>query len=105
MVEVKVNPGICGLKSELTLDSEDMQTVTIGFKTDCPSLKPLEDELTEIDGYEVCFAKLGDGPVYELSHKYCKHPGCPVPAALIKGIEVACGLALPKDADIKIEKK
>ena len=32
MIEVKVNPGICGLKSEMTLDSDDMQTVTIDFK-------------------------------------------------------------------------
>ena len=54
MIDVKVNPGICGLKSEITLDSEDMQTVTIDFKTDCPSLKPLEEELKEVDGYEVC---------------------------------------------------
>ena len=26
MIDVKVNPGICGLKSEITLDSDDMQT-------------------------------------------------------------------------------
>ena len=31
MVEVKVNPGICGLKSEMTFDSEDMQTVKNRF--------------------------------------------------------------------------
>jgi hypothetical protein len=105
MVEVKVNPGICGLCSTIKCDSDDMQEVKLDFKTDCPSLKPLEQELDTVDGYEICFAKLGDGLVYELCHGYCKHPGCPVPAALIKGIEVACGLALPKDAEIKIEKK
>lgn len=105
MVEVKVNPGICGLCSTIGFDSDDMQTVSVDFRTDCPNLKPLEEELKEIDGYAVCFAKLGDGEIYELAHKYCRHPGCPVPAALIKGIEVTCGLALPKDSDIKIEKK
>ena len=105
MVEVKVNPGICGLCSTIKCDSDDMQEVKVDFATDCPSLKPLEQELDTVDGYEICFAKLGDGPIYALGHQYCKHPGCPVPAALIKGIEVACGLALPKDAEITIEKK
>ncbi len=105
MIDVKVNPGICGLKSEITLDSDDMQTVTIDFKTDCPSLKPLEEELKEVDGYEVCFKKFGEGEIAELGQKYCKHPGCPVIAAVIKGVEVTCGMALPKNAEITIEKK
>lgn len=105
MVEVKVNPGICGLDSVMTFDSDDMQTVSVDFKTKCPSLKPLEQELTEVDAYDICFAKYGDGVISELAHKYCKHPGCPVPAAIIKGIEVAAGLALPKDAEISINKK
>lgn len=105
MVEVNVNPGICGLKSTIKCDSEDMQTVTVEYCTDCPSLKPLEDELKELDGYEITFAKFGDGPVFEMASKYCKHPGCPVPAAIIKGVEVACGMALPKNAEITLEKK
>lgn len=105
MVEVKVNPGICGLCSTIKFDSDDEQEVTIDFVTDCPSLKPLEQELKEIDGYQICFQKFGDGEICELGHKYCRHPGCPVPAAIIKGIEVSCGMALPKDAEINIEKK
>jgi hypothetical protein len=105
MVEVKVNPGICGLCSAIRCDSDDMQEVTVEFRTDCPNLKPLEQELKELDGYGICFARFGDGEIFELAHKYCRHPGCPVPAAVIKGVEAACGLALPKDAAITIEKK
>ena len=104
MVEVKVDAGICGFSATIKVDSEDMQTATIDFVTNCPNLKPLEQELKEVDGYEECFSKLGDSPVYELAKKYCKHAACPVPSAIIKGIEVACGLALPKDAEIKISK-
>lgn len=94
MVEVKVNPGICSLKSIIKVNSEDMQNVLIEIITDCPNIKPLEQELKEVDGLEECFSKLGESKVYELGKKYCKHPGCPVPSAVIKGIEVACGLAL-----------
>jgi hypothetical protein len=102
MAEVKVNAGVCGFVTTIKVESEDMQTAAIEIHTSCPNLKPLEQELKEVDGFEVCFSKIGDSVVYELANKYCKHPGCPVPAAIIKGIEVACGLALPKDAEIKI---
>ncbi len=105
MIDVKVHPGICGLKSEMTFDTDDMQTVTIDFKTDCPNLKPLVEELKEADGYEVSFSRFGEDPISALGNKYCKHPGCPVIAAIIKGIEAASGLALPKNAEIMIEKK
>jgi hypothetical protein len=104
MVEVKLNPGICGLNTIIKVDSEDMQNAVIEIVTECPNIKPMEQELKEVDGYEECFSKLGDSKVYELAKKYCKHAACPIPSAIIKGVEVACGLALPKDVDIKISK-
>jgi len=105
MVEVLVNAGICGFTTTIKIDSEDMQNASIQIQTDCPSIKPMEQELKEADGYEECFAKIGASRVFEISRKYCKHAACPVPTAIVKGIEVACGLALPKDVEIKIEKK
>jgi hypothetical protein len=104
MIEVKVNPGVCGFITTIKVSSEDMQTAVIEISTDCPNIKPLEQELTEADGFEECFSKLGDSKVYELARKYCKHAACPVPSAIIKGIEAACGLALPKDVEIRISK-
>jgi hypothetical protein len=104
MVEVKVNPGVCGLNTIVKVDSEDMQNAVVEIITECPNIKPMEQELKEVDGYEECFSKLGDSKIYELAKKYCKHAACPVPSAIIKGVEVACGLALPKDVEIKISK-
>jgi hypothetical protein len=104
MVEVKVNPGICGLNTVVRVDSEDMQNAIIEIITECPNIKPMEQELKEVDGFEECFSKLGESKIYELSKKYCKHAACPVPSAIIKGVEVACGLALPKNVEFKISK-
>ena len=104
MVLVNVNSGICGFNTEIKAKSEDMQNATIEINTECPNLKPLEQELKEVDGFGECFSKIGASPIYEICRKYCKHPACPVPTAIIKGIEVACGLALPKDVVIKIKK-
>lgn len=104
MVEVKVNAGICGFNTVIRVDSEDMQNAVLEITTECSNIKPMEQELKEVDGFEECFSKVGDSKVYELAKKYCKHAACPIPPAIIKGIEVACGLALPKDVDIRISK-
>lgn len=104
MTEVKVNAGVCGFQTIIRVTSEDMQTAVIEMDTQCPNLKPMSQELKEVDAFEECFSKFGDSKVYELAKKYCKHPACPVPSAIIKGIEVACGLALPKDVEITISK-
>ena len=59
-------------------------------------------------GMDVSFhnedGKIGDTPVFEQLRGFCRHSACPVPTAVIKGIEVACGLALAKDATIHVEK-
>ncbi|MGE4284084.1 MAG: hypothetical protein AB7G87_10230 [Clostridia bacterium] len=104
MVEVKVNPGVCGLNSIINIESEDMQNVELHIQSDCPYIQKMAEELKELDGFNECFAKVGDGQVYQAANKHCKHAACPVPAAIIKGIEVACELALPRNVEISISK-
>ncbi len=104
MTEVTVNPGICGLKTVIKVKSDDMQMANVEICTDCPNIKPMEEELKELDAYAECFSKICDSETYKLANKYCRHNSCPVPSAILKAVEVECGLALPKDAEIKIEK-
>jgi hypothetical protein len=48
----------------------------------------------------------GDGPeVLRAATKLCPHPACPVPVGILKAVEVSAGLALPKDASIRVIKK
>ena len=102
---VKVNPGVCGFKTVIKAVPEEKRRAALEFRTDCPNLKPLESELTTADAIKECFAKVGKNEVYELASKYCKHSACPVPAAILKGIEAACGLALPRDVVIEIKQE
>jgi hypothetical protein len=47
----------------------------------------------------------GKGPrTLRMAAKHCKHASCPVPSGIIKAIEVASGLALPRDASIQVSK-
>ena len=93
---VNINPGICGLTSKIIIETEDMQEVSIKIESQCPHIMEMAKEIQEIDGFVECFANFRDSKVYDAAQKYCKHLACPVPSGIIKGIEVACGLALPK---------
>lgn len=72
--------------------------------TDCPHIQKLAEELTEVNPFdEIAF--WGEGPkTLRLAVKHCQHAACPVPVGIIKAIEVASGLALPKDATIVVSK-
>lgn len=104
MATVQVTPGICGLQTRMIITADEDQAVTILIESDCPHIRAMQAELNDLDGYEACFARFSSSAVYAAADKHCQHLACPVPAAIIKGIEVACGLALPKDVVIQIEK-
>jgi hypothetical protein len=103
MTKVRVNPGVCGLSTEITATSEDGQMADIDIQTDCPHIKAFGEALQSVDGYAECFGKMCDSAIYQAAQQHCKHPACPVPCAVLKGVEAACGLALPRDVEIKIE--
>jgi len=105
LVEVKINAGVCGFITLVRAESEDLETAQLEIKSDCPNYKALEKELTEVDGFSECFGKLGEGEIYAICRKYCKHAACPVPSGIIKAVEAACGLALPRNASFEIVKK
>ena len=105
MVEVVVKAGICGFTSKIGVETQDMEISKITIDTDCSYIKKMEAELQDIDGVAEIFEKFNTSKVYESAARHCKHLACPVPCGIIKGIEAACGLALPKDVEIKIQKK
>ncbi len=105
VVEVNVDPGICGLKSQIIVEASDMMSAKVSIESDCPDIVKIGENIKEIDSMKDVFAKLGDSTVYQLGREYCKHGTCPVPGAILKGVEVACGLALPKDVHVEILKQ
>ncbi len=74
MTKVNVAPGICGLHTKIHIDSKNGQNAEIDIKTECPNLKPLEDELKSADGFSECFGKMCESEIFKAASKYCKHP-------------------------------
>ena len=104
MIVVEVDPGICGLTSKIKITSTDMQHAAIEIESDCPDIRDLAAEIRQVEGYAEVFAKVGQSSIYELARKHCKHAACPVPMAIVKGVEAAIGAALPRDVSVKISK-
>ncbi len=102
MIQVKIHAGVCNFTTKVIASSEDMQTTKLIITSQCPNYKPLETELVEVDAFVECFGKLCEGEIYATCKKYCPHPSCPVPSGIIKAVEAACGLALPKDVSFEI---
>ena len=97
MVIVDVDPGICGFPARISAASEDGQTCSLSVESKCEAVSALAAELASVDGYEVAFKNFSENPVYLAASRHYKHAACPLPSAIVKAVEIACGLALPKD--------
>lgn len=103
MTKVQINPGICGLVTTVTAESEDQMEVTVKVASACESVRKMFQELGDtFDSFEVCLKKPGEGELYEYAAKnFPGHAACVAIAGIIKCIEVECKLALPAETSIK----
>ena len=100
---VNVMSGICGMITEIRATSDDsLKKVHLEINTRCENIQKLATALKVVNPLEEISFR-GEGPqTLRLAAQHCKHTGCPVPSGIIKAVEVASGLALPKDASIQV---
>ncbi len=105
MAKAIISSGRCGFHTtvEATLiESDDGDRVRLNIQSDCQNCQRLGMELTEVDPLQEISYRRGGPRTLELASKILPHTACPVPAGIIKAIEVAGHLALPKDASITV---
>ncbi|MFQ5614831.1 MAG: hypothetical protein ACE5H9_22135 [Anaerolineae bacterium] len=107
MARAEVFSGVCGHRVEVEATRLDRKHVQVELHTDCEMCLAMNPELANLQvggrGHQV-FRRITDSAIYQSASRHLRHPGCVVPAAIIKTIEVEIGAALPKDVTIKIEK-
>ena len=103
MAKAEIFSGICGFSATVRTQMNG-STVALAIESECDAIQRLGEELISVDPWqEITFRD--DGPLtLRMGAKYCYHPACPVPVGIIKAIEVEAGLALPKEATIKLLK-
>jgi hypothetical protein len=104
MAKVTVEAGVCGFITEILAESQDMNNVSIRFESTCPHAVKAREDLASVEAYTEIFRKPHETRVYQALSPHLPHVSCPLYSGFLKAIEVAAGLALPKDAHIRIEK-
>ena len=103
---VVVDGGICGFQTRFHAESDDSQNVTFKIASACEKVKKFGEVLQAkgpVDGY----AEIGagsDGVVLTTARESLKGccAACAAPIGAFKAMQVAAGVALPKDVIIKI---
>ena len=107
--KVEIDAGICGFHTKASAISEDSQNVTFEIDSDCEKVCKLAEALKEkgaIDAYQE-ISPASPSVVLETVRSVLKGccAACAVPVGIFKVMQVAAGLALPKEITIKLEKE
>jgi hypothetical protein len=99
MKKVTINPGICGFTVTVTAEKDKGKKVRISLETECEMVMHMLEDISVLD-MQAAFAGHLNNPVYRSAAMHLQHAACPVPAGILKVVEVELGLCLPKDAVI-----
>lgn len=105
LARVVVHAGVCGHIATIRAARTEGYNVRISVESDCPHVQKIAPEPIEVDALRQVATRAGMPSLLEDAYRSCAHAACPVPCGLIKAAEVATGLALPQDVDIKITKE
>jgi len=103
---IKVDAGICGFHTNIHAVSDDTQNVEFKIASGCEKIREFAEALVAkgaVDGY----AEIGsgaEGVVLTTARESLKGccAGCAVPVGVFKAMQVAAGLALPKDVILNV---
>lgn len=94
----------CGFRIAIEAKSTDDGKIKLKISSECKDIQKLSEKLQVIDPLELIGQSIEKSVVYLAAGKCLRHPGCIVPAAIIRTIEVEAGFALPGEASISIKK-
>lgn len=105
MSRVIVDAGSCGLTATIEVEKLEGKRIRVTIASDCGMLAAMNADLSELDGRKGVFGRMANSVVYQSASRHIKHTACPVPSAILKAIEVAVGVAPPKDVTMLIKEK
>jgi hypothetical protein len=88
------------MPATIEVEKKDKRTYELRVSSECKMVVKLGKDVPELTMMDA-FKRLQDNPVYKGAATCLKHVACPVPAAILKALEVEAGLNLPRDVSIK----
>ncbi|MCL5022219.1 MAG: hypothetical protein M1497_02415 [Nitrospirae bacterium] len=99
MTKVVIHSGACGFSTTVTAEKGRDKKIRIVLETECEMVGKMAGEIEMLDMMSL-FTRFLDNPVYRAASKHLRHVTCPVPAGILKAMEVEAGFGVPKDAGI-----
>ncbi len=96
MTRLVVESGICGFSVIVSAEKNRDRSVKVSLETECEMVQNMLADIATLDMNAV-FTRHLNNPVYQSASKHLKHVACPVPAAVLKALEVELGLCIPKN--------
>lgn len=104
MAKTTLDAGACGFKVVVKATKTGHRRYRVDLVSPCEMVKNLNKELKSMEFGPEVFSNMLESEIYRLCSKHLKHVSCPLPSAILKTIEVDDGLAVAKNAYIKVEK-
>ncbi len=98
---VCVDAGVCKMKTLIIAKENDMGLIELTIKSDCPNILKMSWKLEPMSPYSEVEAEFSKSEIYKLANDAVPHTACPVPAGMVKALEVAGDLGLKRDCSIK----
>jgi hypothetical protein len=100
----KVDPGICGFPCIVKAQKKGARTVSIEISgSECEQIKKLSELVQDMSLMEL-FKPITRNPVMISAQKSGCHTSCAIPLAILKTVEVAMEMALPRDVKLEVSK-
>ncbi len=101
MASARIDAGICGFSTRVTAET-DGEDCRLAITSECPHVMKMAAALDRVDPFgEIGWH--GEPPrIHATAAATLPHAACPVPAGIVMAVEVASGLALPRDASIRV---
>ncbi len=104
MTRVIVFAGNCGFSTEIIAEKAKDRKIKIKIESGCEMVMAMAREIDTLD-IMIAFKDFLNNPVYKAAALHLKHVACPVPAGILKTLEVEAGLCIPKDVSIRFTKE
>ena len=102
-VSLHVDAGVCRFIAKVECWMED-GLLKCSIKSGCAHVQEFAVALEPCEMMDAMKMPFSDNKVYIVGGKTLKHSTCPLPMAVLKGFEVAAGLALKRDASVVFDK-
>jgi hypothetical protein len=108
-VRSDIDAGVCGFRTTIHANSDDGMFVSFDIRSDCEKIQGLAEILLTrqpVNAYEE-ISPSSSGVILATARECLPGccAGCVVPVGIFKSLQVAAGLALPKDIHVAIEKE